>query len=199
MTVYLLRHGETVYNAQKRYLGKTDLPLSPKGRQELVRADFSPASVYISPLQRTAQTADILFPGVRQIVVPGFQEMDFGVFEGRSAAEMVHDADYRQWVDGNCLGLIPKGESRAIFSRRVCEAFDALVLQGLADGAERLVIVAHGGTQMAVMTRYAQPYRDYYTWLGPNGGGYVLDVSAWNQDRPLTLLKTIQYTKGKQV
>ena len=48
MTVYLLRHGETEYNARWRYLGKTDQPLSSKGREELARAGFSPEVVYVS-------------------------------------------------------------------------------------------------------------------------------------------------------
>ena len=56
MTVYLLRHGETEYNTQRRYLGRTDLPLSPKGRADLVPGDFSPGIVYVSPLRRAVET-----------------------------------------------------------------------------------------------------------------------------------------------
>lgn len=199
MTVYLLRHGETEFNAQRRYLGRTDLPLSPKGREELVRADFSPKAVYISPLCRTAQTAEILFPEAERQVVPDFREMDFGIFEGRSAAEMAEDPAYRQWVDGSCLGPVPGGESRAVFSERTCAAFAALLDGATAAGEDQLVIVAHGGTQMAVMERFARPRQDYYTWLGPNGGGYVLDASNWERERTLAVLRTVQYKKGGTV
>ena len=44
MRVYFLRHGETEYNAQGRYLGRTDLPLSEKGRSELRRAELAPGA-----------------------------------------------------------------------------------------------------------------------------------------------------------
>ncbi len=199
MTVYLLRHGETEYNARWRYLGKTDQPLSSKGREELARAGFSPEVVYVSPLCRTAQTAGILFPEAEQRIVPDFSEMDFGIFEGRSADEMADDLAYRQWVDGGCLGPIPEGESKDAFSARTCAAFAALLDGAVAAGEDPLVIVAHGGTQMAVLERYGRPHRDFYAWPARNGGGYVLDASRWEQERTLTVLRTVQYKKGGSV
>ena len=45
MTVYLLRHGRTAYNGQRRYQGSSDPPLSPAGAEELRAADFSPELV----------------------------------------------------------------------------------------------------------------------------------------------------------
>ena len=42
MLIYLLRHGQTEYNAQKRYQGQRDIPLSPEGAAQLRRADFDP-------------------------------------------------------------------------------------------------------------------------------------------------------------
>ena len=86
MLIYLIRHGATRYNEEHRYQGLTDVPLSPAGRAALRQADFSPEVVYVSPLSRARETAAILFPTAEQIVVPGFREMDFGVFEGRTAA-----------------------------------------------------------------------------------------------------------------
>ena len=74
MTVYLLRHGETEYNTQRRYLGRTDLPLSPKGRADLVPGDFSPGIVYVSPLRRAVETAELLFPDAETEAVPGLRE-----------------------------------------------------------------------------------------------------------------------------
>ena len=46
MLIYLLRHGQTEYNAQKRYQGQRDIPLSPEGAAQLRRADFDPDVVY---------------------------------------------------------------------------------------------------------------------------------------------------------
>ena len=56
MLIYLLRHGLTAYNAEKRYQGQRDIPLSPEGRAQLCRAHIQPKTVYITPLCRTRQT-----------------------------------------------------------------------------------------------------------------------------------------------
>ena len=197
MRVYLLRHGATAFNAEHRYLGKTDIPLTTEGLKELCRADISPEIVYVSPMLRAKQTAAALFPKAKQIEVSGLQEMDFGAFEGRNYIEMEHDAAYRAWVDGGCVGQTPGGESKAEFSGRVCGAFAALVDKALAEREELLVILAHGGTQMAALERHALPRRDYYDWLGPLAGGFVLETDAdmWSKNHTLRLIQTVQYTK----
>ena len=197
MKVYLLRHGETEYNMQKRYQGTLDIPLSDKGLGELMRADLSPETVYVTPLCRTRQTARVLFPDARLIPVPGLREMDFGDFEGHSCMEMADDPDYRAWVDSGCLGRIPGGEEKQEFCDRVCAAFAPLVDRALADGEENLVVLAHGGTLMAAMERYTLPYKKYFEWVAPNAGGFVLDASRWRPERILTLVETVCYTKRK--
>ena len=92
----------------------------------------------------------------------------------------------------------PDGERKADFSDRICRTFAQLVDKALAAGEQRLVILAHGGTQMAAMERFALPRRDYYDWCGPNAGGYVLDAKDWTEKRVLYLVKTVQYTKEAQ-
>ena len=88
MKVWLLRHGRTAYNGGRRYQGRTDVPLSPEGAAELVRAEIMPPVVYVSPLCRTGQTAARMFPAAKQVVVKNLAEMDFGAFEGRNYVEM---------------------------------------------------------------------------------------------------------------
>ena len=173
MLIYLLRHGLTEYNAQKRYQGQRDIPLSAEGLSQLRRADIDPKVVYITPLQRTAQTARVLFPEAELVVVKDLQEMCFGSFEGKNYVEMEHDADYQAWVQANCESKCPDGERKDDFSNRICSAFSALVDKALADGEDMLVILAHGGTQMAALERYGVPGK---TLIGsdshtPTGGG----------------------------
>lgn len=195
MLIYFLRHGATACNAEGRYQGRRDIPLSPAGRAALGPADFSPGAVYVSPLARAAETAAILFPAAAQIPVPALAEMDFGVFEGRTWREMEHDRDYRAWVAGGSTGRCPGGESREEFSARVCGAFAGLVDGALAGRAERLVIVAHGGTQMAALERFALPCRDYFDWRAPCGGGFLLDTAPWRERRRLNLAGEVRYAK----
>ena len=140
MRIWLIRHGLTRLGEEKRYQGALDEGLSDQGHAELKRADFLPPRVYVSPMLRARETAAILFPGAERIVVPDLREMDFGTFEGRGWWEMEQDAAYRAWVDGGCLGSCPGGEDREGFSRRVCNAMEALLQTG-----EDLVIVAHNG------------------------------------------------------
>ncbi len=176
MKLRLIRHGLTRLGEEKRYQGALDEGLSGRGRAELRRADFIPARVYVSPLRRARETASILFPTAKQIVIPDLREMDFGAFEGRGWWEMEQDTVYRAWVDGGCTGRCPGGEDRAAFSSRVLKAMEAL----LKSGEDELVIVAHGGTQMAVLERWGRPEREYYRWQTACGCGWELD---WNGER----------------
>ena len=193
MKLYLLRHGLTEYNAKHYYQGKQDLPLSEAGRARLVRADFDMDVVYVTPLMRTAQTAEILFPTARLEVVEGLKEMDFGIFEGRSDAEMAGEPVYEAWIKSEWQLPCPEGEAWADFADRSCAAVDRLIRDAHARGAEKLVIVAHGGTQMAVLHRHALPARRLVDWLGKNGGGFVLDTSRWEREQKLELIEEVHW------
>lgn len=195
MLIYLLRHGLTQENLEKRYQGRRDVPLCPQGLAQLRRADFAPKTVIITSLQRTRQTAEVLFPDAELVVADGLKEMDFGVFEGRNYREMEYDPQYRAWVETGCEGRCPGGESKAEFCQRVCTAFAALVDAALAAGEPQLVTVAHGGTQMAALERFAVPHKNYYSWCTPAAGGFVLDAADWIHQKTLRVVKTVQYTK----
>ena len=187
MKLWLIRHGLTRLGEEKRYQGALDEPLSERGRAELRRADCIPARVYVSPMRRARETAAILFPKAEQIVIPDLREMDFGDFEGSAWWEMENDAAYRAWVDGGCTGRCPGGEDRAGFSSRVIQAMEAL-LQSVGD---ELVIVAHGGTQMAVLERWGKPAREYYRWQTVCGCGWELDWDgeSMQAEREVSFLK----------
>ena len=168
--VLLLRHGMTAGNRERRYIGVTDEPLCPQGWTALDDISFLPAQkVYISPMLRCRQTAEILFPGALQIPVADLREMDFGLFEGKTYAELKDVPAYQAWLDSGGEAPIPGGESRADFCAR-CRAGFAQILA--ADPSERLVFVVHGGTIMAVMEAFARPHRGYYDWQVKNGGGF---------------------------
>ena len=54
MLIVLLRHGETAYNAQRRYQGKSDIPLSARGKARLRAADFAPDAAPLADLPAAA-------------------------------------------------------------------------------------------------------------------------------------------------
>ena len=185
--ILLLRHGKTPGNALRQYIGSTDESLSPEGRAELEKFRYAPADiVYISPMLRCRETAELLFPGSELISVDDLREMDFGHFEGRSYLDMAEDAEYRAWLDSNCEAPIPGGENKADFTDRCCAAFEAVLA---SDASDRLVFVVHGGTIMAVLSRFALPARSYYDWSVGNGHGFRLN---WEPDRrTLQLLEEV--------
>lgn len=178
----IMRHGATKGNEERRYVGALDHPLSPLGCSQAVAAGVHPEveRVYVTTLIRSQQTAAICFPCAEQIVVDGLQEMDFGTFAGRTADEMVDDADYRAWVEGYCEGQCPEGESRAQASNRICRALGKLVLHAQKAGERRVILVAHGGTLMAAFDRHSIdfPDRDYFSWNTGNCQGYVARASV---------------------
>ena len=181
MELLLIRHGETEGNRLNRYVGKIDLPLNERGiqyAQQCAQTKLLPSVdlVYVSPLQRTHMTAKILFPKAQQIVIDDLREMDFGDFEGRNADEMKNDPDYIAWVDADCLPTCPNGESGDDFEKRTVSALSQLITDALDKGAERLVVVSHGGVGMTIMAHWARPRLPFYYWWLPNCGGYRIQI-----------------------
>ena len=188
MEIFLMRHGKTCGNARNCYSGGgSDEPLSPEGERLARASGVHPdvAQVYVTPMLRTGQTARICFPNAELVVVDGLQEMHFGDFEGRTAEEMAHDSDYRAWVDGNCEGVCPNGESIETFGKRVYGAFLPFVQSLIDAGAKSAIIVMHGGTITALLKLFADPARSFYEWFMPNCGGYrvVIDEDVWKREK----------------
>lgn len=168
--IFLIRHGSTAGNLQRRYIGRTDEPLCPRGVEQiqaLAQAHLNADILFVSPARRTVETAEILFPGKPRTEVPGLWETDFGRFEGKTADELWETAEYRRWVDGNCLGPVPEGESADRFKERCCAAFLDCMARVPEEATAAFVI--HGGCIMAILERFAVPKRSFYEYHIPNG------------------------------
>ena len=166
----LIRHGATAGNLEKRYIGSTDEPLSLEGEAQirtLREAGLTADLVWVSPLLRTRQTAELLFPNQPHRVAEGLRETDFGIFEGKNAEDLSGDADYQAWVDSYCLDPIPGGESVSDFKERCCHAFDQII--GEIPEESTVALVTHGGVIMALLERYALPKREFYDYHIRNG------------------------------
>lgn len=179
MSVLLIRHGEAEGNAEGRYIGcRTDALLSAAGRAELLRRAW-PAfrRVYASPMRRCVETVRLICPGVEPVTVPDLRECDFGDFEGKNYAELNGRPDYQAWIDSGGTLPFPGGEDPAAFRARCAAAFARIRAEA---GAEDALVVAHGGTLMAVMDAFARPHRDYFAWQAGNGEGFWLGPDgAW--------------------
>ena len=195
INLLLVRHGATSGNAEKRYIGKTDEPLSEAGSEKL--RDFraagrysdvsaSPQFVFTSPMKRCVETAQILFPDVKPVAIENFRETDFGLFEGKNYDELMADdelrTEYQKWIDSGGKAAFPSGESSEAFIERTLQGFWSMMDLILKNCSEcccadlrgesvDVVAVIHGGSIMAILSSLCGG--SFYDYQVENGGGYV--------------------------
>lgn len=154
-TIDLLRHGEPM--GGKKFRGALDDPLSPQGWQQMRTAvgDFRGWEAIISsPLTRCAAFAHELAKHLNRPleIVQDFSEIRFGIWEGRSVAE-VHNNDtlaLTQFWRDPVAHPIPEGESVVDFDHRVAQAWLALLERY---HGQHVLLIAHGGTIRMVLHR----------------------------------------------
>lgn len=197
ITLVLIRHGATKSNEERRYLGKTDEPLSKEGERQLVEykkmhlypnIDF----LFTSPMKRCIQTADILYPELQLVQMKEWEEMDFGVFEGKNYIELQEDKRYQAWIDSNGTLPFPEGESREEFTIRCDKGVQEMiekVKQIKEEGHKTIGVIVHGGTIMAMLSRYGKG--DYFDYQVANGRGYVCTVKNYNTKPEIMKLEKI--------
>lgn len=170
MTVFLLRHGQTRGNLERRYIGSTDEPLCSQGCEALkcVRPPESDY-LYASPMRRCRETAALLYPGMEPEIIPGFRETSFGAFEGHTYEELKNVPAYQAWLDSAGAAPPPGGEGKAAVRQRVTEAF--LTLAARHGPEDRIALIVHGGTIMTLLEAFEASHR-FYDWQAPNGGGW---------------------------
>jgi len=167
MQLVLVRHAESIWNAEDRWQGQTDVPLSERGRGEADRLAERLASsgevfdaIVSSDLSRAASTADAVIARLAELGArppvsrhAGLREMDLGAWCGLPHAEVVtrFAAEVEALQRGDDRPIGGHGESLPGFEARVHEAL-ADVLGPLA-GAERVLVVTHGGCIRAVLMR----------------------------------------------
>jgi broad specificity phosphatase PhoE len=179
--VLMVRHGESVWNADHRWQGWSDIELSPAGEAQaeararhLAREGFKPRAVYASDLKRAARTAEIV---AAHLEVPfltdaGFRERNVGEWSGHTTEEI--EAKWPglldQWRRGD-LACPPGGE----LDEHMIARFDAALVRALAHvGTGMLAIVTHGGVLRATAVEAGA---DAHTFI-PNLGGFWFDVDG---------------------
>lgn len=188
MELYLIRHGATAGNLEKRYVGTTDEPLTQEAVRQLKHSRRNyPAvqQVITSPMLRCRQTAELLFPGIASEVIEDLRECAFGSFEYKNYQELAQDVSYQRWIDSNGSLPFPQGESQKTFSERSCRAFLAGCRMLLARGCQSAAYVVHGGTIMAVMERFCRKEQPYFVWQVKNAEGFHLHLSEAEWDRDM--------------
>ena len=171
LKIYLIRHGKTQGNLSGKYIGsRTDEPLCEEGIRELKGKTYPQAQIlFVSPMKRCIQTAELLYPGLEQRKIPLLQECDFGDFENKNYKELSGNPDYQAWIDSGGTLPFPGGEDSEEFRSRCRRGFLQCVETAFSLGSPETAIVAHGGTIMSILSAYGRPSRDYFDWQIKNG------------------------------
>ncbi len=175
MELILLRHAATEGNLLRQYIGRTDLPLAEEGLAQAGRLCGclpEPELLFVSPLLRCRQTAEVIWPGVEQRIVPDLRETDFGAFEGKTWEELKDNPTYRAWIDGTAE--CPQGEERAAVSRRIHTAMEDCMRLAAERNCTLCAMVVHGGTIMELLHRSLGGA--YYDWQTPLCGSWRVCV-----------------------
>ena len=179
--IHLIRHGITDGNLQGKYIGITDLPLSPDGVNELVELkgliDYPQVgAVYTSPLLRCRQSANILFPNRPLTQVENFKEFNFGIFENKTAQELENTTAYKDFISGK-ISAPPEGEDNTAFVTRLCVGLKEVVMDMMAKNITEAAAVMHGGAIMMLLAATALPRKQPAQWTSDAGRGYTIRIT----------------------
>jgi probable phosphoglycerate mutase len=148
--LFLIRHGETAWNAQARFQGHQDSPLTATGIAQAKAAaaylcDLALSALYSSDLPRTLQTAKPIadVTGLPIIAEPALRERNLGIFEGltREEIQVRHNEHYARYTAREPHFVIPNGESLAQLHQRGLVVMETLARR---HSGERIAIVSHG-------------------------------------------------------
>ncbi|MDI6907169.1 MAG: alpha-ribazole phosphatase [Thermoanaerobacterales bacterium] len=191
--IYLVRHGETLWNHAMRYQGHADIPLNEKGytqaravarRLSSERID----AVYSSDLQRARVTAEAIAAvhGLPVQIDRSLREINFGAWEGLTRDEIrLRFPDVsREWWSNPVGTRLPGGETLAEVADR---AVSYLLGTARRHPGGTVVVASHGGTIRAVIGRLIRmDLNEYWRLRQDNAALNLLEVQ--DGDRAVLLL-----------
>jgi len=140
----MVRHGETEWSRSGAHTGRTDIPLTPAGRENAAALgrllagrpwNLAPSLVLCSPMRRARETCRLAGFGDMAQIEPNLGEWDYGDFEGRTTAEIRQEIpNWSLWVDG-----VRNGES---IDQVAARAGAAIARAQAAEGD--VLLFAHG-------------------------------------------------------
>ena len=142
LRLYFMRHGETVWNTERRYQGMTDIELSEEGLRQAECAakrfkNIKIDKIYASPLKRAMKTAEKIAAekGLEIISEDDFREIHFGEWEGK------YGESYTNFIrEPHKYGFPGEGSVENVINR-IKPGIDKLI----AEDEGNVLIVSHGG------------------------------------------------------
>jgi len=145
----LVRHGESLWQAEDRYAGSTDVPLSSRGREQAERlatwsASADLTAIWSSPLSRTRETAAPAerTTGLTAHIDFRLKEVDFGRGEGLTAAEIERSFPeaFAAFQSDPAVHYLPGGEDPHRATQRAIACFKEIEME---HPGGRVLVVSH--------------------------------------------------------
>lgn len=186
--VYLVRHGETEWNAQMRFQGQTDVPLSSGGvaQAKLLASRLANEEIqafYASDLLRARETAEILAGPHRMEVqfFPELRELNFGAWEGMTSKEIqeAFTGEITAWWNNPLNTRIPGGETLAEMVERNIIAIKRIVE---INNGKKVVVVSHGGSIRSIIASVlGMDINKYWRLRLDNACLNIIDFPEWEK------------------
>ena len=191
MNLVIVRHSQSVANAENRWQGQIDYPLSEQGYQEskalkkkFEKENFSPNFVYSSPLKRAMCTAKIALPTRNIVAIEDLKEEDIGVFSGKTHEEVRRDYTVvaEEFTRKGNIDVIPGSESKRDLDKRAANAINFLVKGH--NNQDEIAVFTHGGIMIPLIRGLLQT-RETWRINIPNAAvfQFVIDVDIWGKPR----------------
>ncbi|MBM7854487.1 alpha-ribazole phosphatase/probable phosphoglycerate mutase [Desulfohalotomaculum tongense] len=155
--LYFVRHGETQWNAVKKFQGHSDITLSPVGREQAERLaqymqKFDINAAYASDLSRAKETAEIIAGkfNIPVICKQQLREINFGNWEGLTIEEITdrYKETVEQWWKNPSATPIPGGEVLSDLVKRVMAAISDIIAE---HPGQNVLVVSHGGVIRSII------------------------------------------------
>ena len=188
-SIYLVRHGQTAWNREEIFRGRTDVPLDETGLKQAELAgeylkEVKIDAIYSSPLSRALETAEKIarFHNLKVQPLEGIIDMSFGNWEGHAHQEIKkNDSEtYRRWREEPHLVRLPGGESLDDVRVRSMAALEEVIRK---HPGKALILVSHRVVNKVLIC-----------------GILGLDNSHfWQISQDPTAINLIQYRNGKYI
>ena len=181
--LFLVRHGATIWHAENRYAGSSDVPLDPNGYAQAERlaawaSETKLAAIWCSPLTRARETAAVaaramgLVPRVDQRL----REIDFGQVEGKTMAEaeQLFPEEIRRFKADPATYPMPGGEDPHEAAHRAVSTLRDIAV---AHSNEHVLVVAHNTLiRLALCTVMGIPLARYRTVFPAVRNGALTEI-----------------------
>ena len=179
----LVRHGQTAWNADGRFMGQLDVPLDEIGRTQVLAvakrlATEEPAAIYSSDLARARETAQAIQAAIGshpEIKLDArLREMHFGDWQGLTYTEMIaKDAgSLGRWQADPLNVAPPNGETLIMLTERVKAAYEDICA---AHSEETVIVAGHGGSlQILIVAALGLPPETFWNMQLSNASLSVL-------------------------